>query len=114
MISFLCIVSQNVIHFSWGVYDFGSFYLDRFYIYLNLENNLAFPFVFLSSIKSSWDQLRIEGHFGFHTFWTKFCNILKDGMNLKFKTIVQIFRKIMQLSAVIILKSANEYYRKII
>ena len=33
-------------------------------------------------------------------------------MNLKFETIVQIFRKIIELNAVIILKSANEYYRK--
>ena len=41
-------------------------------------------------------QLRIEGHFGFRTFWTKFCNILKYGMNLKFESIVQIFRKIVQ------------------
>ena len=35
-------------------------------------------------------------------------------MNLKFETIVQIVRKIMQLNAVVILKSTNEYYRKII
>ena len=35
-------------------------------------------------------------------------------MNLKFETIVKIFRKIMQLNAVIILKSTNEYNRKII
>ena len=35
-------------------------------------------------------------------------------MKLKFETIVQFFRKIMQLNAVIILKSTNEYYRKII
>ena len=35
-------------------------------------------------------------------------------MNLKFETIVQIFRKLMQINAVIILKSTNEYYRKII
>ena len=35
-------------------------------------------------------------------------------MNLKFETIVWIFRKIIQLNAVIILKSTNEYYRKII
>ena len=55
-------------------------------------------------------QLRIEGLFDFHTF----CNILKYGMNLKFETIVQIVRKIIQLNAVIILKSNNEYYRKII
>ena len=59
-------------------------------------------------------QLRIKGHFGFHTFSTKFCNILKYGMNLKFETIVQIFRKIILQKAVIILKSANEYYRKMI
>ena len=59
-------------------------------------------------------QLRIEDHFGFCTFWTKFCNISKYGINLKFETIVQFFRKIMQLNAVIILKSTNEYYQKII
>ena len=35
-------------------------------------------------------------------------------MNLKLETIVRILRKIMQLNAVIILKSTNEYYRKII
>ena len=35
-------------------------------------------------------------------------------MNLKVESIVQIFRKIIQLNAVIILKSANKYYRKII
>ena len=35
-------------------------------------------------------------------------------MNLKFETMVQIFMKIIELNAVIILKSANEYYRKII
>ena len=34
-------------------------------------------------------------------------------MNLKFETIVQIFRKIIQLNAVIILKSTNEYYQKL-
>ena len=33
-------------------------------------------------------------------------------MNLKFETIVQIFRKIIQLNSVINLESANEYYRK--
>ena len=35
-------------------------------------------------------------------------------MNLKFETIVQIFRKIIQLNAVIILKSTHEYNRQII
>ena len=35
-------------------------------------------------------------------------------MNLKCETIVQIFRKIIQLNAVIILNSANEYYQKVI
>ena len=40
--------------------------------------------------------------------------MLKCGMNLKFETIVQIFRKIIRLNAVIILKSTNEYCRKII
>ena len=35
-------------------------------------------------------------------------------MNLKFETIAQIFGKIIQLNAVIIFKSTNEYYRKII
>ena len=63
---------------------------------------------------SQTEQFRIEGHFGFRTFWTKFYNILKYGLNLKFETIVQFFRKILQLNAVIILKSTNEYYRKII
>ena len=38
--------------------------------------------------------------------------ILKYGMNLKFETIIQICRKIIQLNAVVILKNANEYYRK--
>ena len=33
-------------------------------------------------------------------------------MNLKFETIVQIFRKIIQLNAVIILKTTKEYYWK--
>ena len=59
-------------------------------------------------------QLRIEVHFGFCTFWMKFCNILKYGMNLKFEFIVQIFWKKIQLNTVIILKSTNEYYRKMI
>ena len=59
-------------------------------------------------------QLRIEDHFGFHTFWTEFCNILKYWMNLKFEAIVQIFRKIIQLNTVIFLKSTNNYYRKLI
>ena len=36
------------------------------------------------------------------------------GMTLKFETIVEIFRKIIQLITVIILKSTNEYNRKII
>ena len=35
-------------------------------------------------------------------------------MNLKFETIVNIFRKIMQLNAVIILKNTNEYNQKMI
>ena len=35
-------------------------------------------------------------------------------MNLKFETIVQIFRKIIQLITVVILKSTNEYHQKII
>ena len=64
--------------------------------------------------QTPWGHLRIEGHFGFHTFSTKFCNILKYGMNLKFVTIVHIFRKIIQPNAVTILKSTNEYYREII
>ena len=33
-------------------------------------------------------------------------------MILKFETTVQIFRKIIQLNVVVILKSTNEYYRK--
>ena len=59
-------------------------------------------------------QPRKQDHFSFCTFWTKFCNILKYGMNLKFEAIVQIFRKIIQLNLVIRLKSTNEYYQKII
>ena len=35
-------------------------------------------------------------------------------MNLKFETIVQIFRKIIQLNVVITFKGSNEYYRNII
>ena len=35
-------------------------------------------------------------------------------MNLQFETIAKIFRKIIQLNIVIILKNTNEYYRKII
>ena len=68
-----------------------------------------------------WDAIdhmsisfRIEGHFHFRTFWTKCCNILKYGMNLKFGAIAQFFRKIIQLNTVIIWKSTNEYYQKII
>ena len=33
---------------------------------------------------------------------------------MKFETIVQLFKQIMQLNAVIILKSTNEHYRKVI
>ena len=40
--------------------------------------------------------------------------MLKYGMDLKFESIVQIFRKIIDLNAVISLKSTNEYYRKIV
>ena len=35
-------------------------------------------------------------------------------MNLKFKTIAKIFRKIIKLNSVIIFKSTNEYNQKII
>ena len=35
-------------------------------------------------------------------------------MTLKFETMVQIFRKIMQLIAVVILKNTNEYHQKMI
>ena len=38
---------------------------------------------------------------------------MKYGMNLKFKAIVQIFRKIIQLITAVILKSTNEYHPKI-
>ena len=38
------------------------------------------------TVKDRSSQLRIEDHFGFRTFWTKFCNILKYGMILKFET----------------------------
>ena len=50
--------------------------------------------------------------FCFCTFGTKFCEILKFGNNLKLEIIDYIFRKIITLNEVIILKSANEYYRK--
>ena len=39
---------------------------------------------------------------------------MKYAINLKFETIVQMFRKIIQLFVVIILKSSNEYHRKTI
>ena len=39
---------------------------------------------------------------------------MKYGMNLKFETIVHIFRKIKQLITVVILKSSNKYHRKTI
>ena len=55
-----------------------------------------------------------RGPFLFSYILTKFCNILRYGKNLKFETIVQFFRKIIQLNAVSIVKSPNEYYRKII
>ena len=58
-------------------------------------------------------QLRVEGHFGFHTFSTKFGNLLKYGMDLKFETIVHIFKQIIQPHAVNILRSSNKYYRKL-
>ena len=35
-------------------------------------------------------------------------------MNFKFESIAQIFRKIIQLITVVILKSSNEYHRKTI
>ena len=35
-------------------------------------------------------------------------------MNLKFETTVHIFRKIIRIIAVVILKSTNEYHREII
>ena len=57
-------------------------------------------------------QLRIEGHFGFRTFWTKFCNILNYWNNLKLEIIDYIFRKIIPLNEVNILESPNEYYQK--
>ena len=58
--------------------------------------------------------LKIEGHFGFRTFWTKFCKILEYGMNLKFEAIFQNFRKVIQPNSVNILRSPSEYYQKII
>ena len=59
-------------------------------------------------------QLTIEGFFVYRTFWTKFCDIWKCGLNLQLEIIVQIFRKIMQLNVVNISKSPNEYSQKII
>ena len=57
-------------------------------------------------------QLRTKGFFGFRTFWTKFCNILKYGNNLKLEIINYIIRKIITLNEVNILESPNEYYQK--
>ena len=64
-------------------------------------------FVFLISVLA--EQLRMEDHFRVRTFSTQFCNLLKYGINLKFETFVQFFRKIIELNAVIILKSTNKY-----
>ena len=72
------------------------------------------PGQYIVKFRSKCTKTKIEVHFGFRTFWTKFYNILTYRMNLKFETIVKIFWKIIQLSAVIILKSTNEYYRKMI
>ena len=85
---------------------------------INKVGNLTFIKSYWKVVAWDWqtetetEQLRIEGHFGFRTFWTNLCNILKYGMKLKFKTIVQIFRKTIQLAAVVILKSTNEYHPK--
>ena len=57
-------------------------------------------------------QLRTEVFFCFCTFWTKFCDILKYGNNLKLEIINYIFRKIITLNEVNILESPNEYYQK--
>ena len=78
-----------------------------------IESRWSFEILQMELRKTSI-QLRIEGNFGFRKFGTKFCNFLKYGMNLKSQAIVLIFRKIIQLNAVIILKSSNEYYWKII
>ena len=86
----------------------------RLQVLRKLILEIIMEIMMLCQLLFSTFQLRIKGHFSFRTFGTKFCNILKYGMNLKFETIVQFFRKIMQLNAVIILKSTNEYYRKII
>ena len=85
---------------------------------VHLKKNIAFenylhPHCHMCTI-NIYIQLRIEGHFGFRTFWTKFCNIIRYGMNLNFETIVQFFRKIIQLITVVIMKSTNEYHRKFI
>ena len=52
-------------------------------------------------------QLRTKFFFCFCTFWTKFCDILKYGNNLKLEIIEYIFRKIIMLNEVNILESPN-------
>ena len=57
-------------------------------------------------------QLRTEGFLCFCTFWTKFCDVLKYGNNLKLEIIDYIFRKIIMLNEVNILESPNKYNQK--
>ena len=62
----------------------------------------------------SFDSAQDKVPFWFSYILMKFWNILKYGMNSKSETIVQIFRKIIQLNTVYILKITNEYYQKMI
>ena len=64
------------------------------------------------NVSPAFVQLRTKVFFCFCTFWTKFCEILTFGNNLKLKMIYCIFRKIITLNEVNILESPNEYYQK--
>ena len=71
--------------------------MSEFYLYddTDIKSDI---FSQLETIRSL--QLRIEGHFGFLTFWTKFCDILKYRMTLTLEIIVKFFREIIKLNAV--------------
>ena len=51
-------------------------------------------------------QLRTEGRFVFLSFWIKFYDTLKYGINLNWEIIVQEFRETIKLNVVSILKSS--------
>ena len=114
------------------VYQYSLLVIDNWSINTNADSNLSstsFMYTWAGDISvwtygdSDWShalcagqwaacilyQLRIEGHLGVLRFWSKFCNIMKHVMNLKFETIVQSFRKIIQLYTVNIFKATNEY-----